>query len=193
MLHGYILIICLAKGRYINLRLKKKLSIPKVGAGKTCFESFQFCFSSTGTQTLLQEACIGIFKFLHVHDYINACMFKKNSLGGFLVNQKITYILSLVRVLFLDSYHLNLSVTLDSDNKISDIFYFVKRYKSWRYFSPHKAFLIMANSPQSPKLLRTWRKIQNFPQIHLPFPVSPCTMHTADSHWIGTSLSLKVS
>lgn len=51
MLHGYVLIIYLAKGRY--LRLKKKLSIPKVGAGKTWFESFEFCFSSTGTQMLL--------------------------------------------------------------------------------------------------------------------------------------------
>lgn len=53
MLHGYVLIIYLAEGRYINLRLKKKLPIPKVGAGKTCFESFEFCFSFIGTQTLL--------------------------------------------------------------------------------------------------------------------------------------------
>lgn len=73
-------------------------------------------------------------------------MFKKKLSRG-LPSELENYVYFIVRVLFLDSYHLNLSVTLDSDNKVSDIFYFVKRYKSWCYFSLHKAFLIMANSP----------------------------------------------
>lgn len=55
MIHGYILILNLAKGRNKKLKKKlrlKKLFIPKVGAGKMCFEFFRFCFSSTGTQKL---------------------------------------------------------------------------------------------------------------------------------------------
>lgn len=77
--------------------------------------------------------------------------FKKKSLKG-LPRELETYIYFIVRVLFLDSYHLNLSVTLDSDNKVSDILYFVKRYLSISVLflpppRPRKVFLIMANSP----------------------------------------------
>lgn len=37
MLHGYVLIIYLAEGRYINLRLKKKIIHPKGGGGQDVF------------------------------------------------------------------------------------------------------------------------------------------------------------
>jgi len=69
-------------------------------------------------------------EFLHVDDYINACMFKKKiSSEFFLENYKSTYIL------FLESYHQILSAILNSDNKVIGI-YILLRAVDFSVLSP---------------------------------------------------------
>lgn len=61
----------------------------------------------------------------------------KKSLWG-LPSELENYIYFIVRVLFLDYYHLDLSVTLDSDNKVSDI-YILLRGINFGIISPQQS------------------------------------------------------
>lgn len=96
----------------------------------------------------------------------------------------------LVRFLFLDSYHWYLIVILNSDNKISDISYFVKSINfsaiSPQQGIPNNGYFTI--KPKTAKNIEENSKISVdvaifiYPKTHPSFHLSPYTMHITCIH-----------